>query len=328
MIIKNSTLKILLISLTLNLILNGCVSKKKYDELADELKRCKEGAAIQKRDYESRLEDFENEISKLRSESVRLRSDTARQSGELRRLRGETKKLKAEKDDLENRLDALMQKGKTEIGQILGELKERETQLKIAETDLEEKQKLLAKTMAEIAAKESRIQELEQILEEQKNVLRQLLNRIEEALKGYTGKGLRVHEKDGKVYVSLEEQLLFESGKTEVKPEGKKALSDLAKVLEKEKDISLLIEGHTDNVPLSGLGPIKDNWDLSVLRATSVTRIILQNPNISPIRITSAGRGEFLPVASNTTAEGRAQNRRTEIIISPKIQDIIQILKK
>jgi chemotaxis protein MotB len=309
-------------------LLPSCVSRKKYDALGADLQKCREEAAGFRRDAEARLEDAQNEINRLRAEVSRLKADTSRTGQTLRRSQSENRLLREEKNDLERRLDDLISRGRGETAQILAQLKDREERLKLAEDELREKQKLLEKQQAELAEKQKRVEELERILAEQKEALNSLLSRIQNALKGYSGQGLRVYEKDGKVYVSLDEQLLFESGRTEVKPEGQRALRDLAAVLEKEKDISLLIEGHTDNVPLRPGSLMKDNWDLSVLRATSVARIILQNPAIAPQRITAAGRGEYLPVASNATPEGRAQNRRTDIIITPRLQDILEVLKK
>lgn len=314
--------------LIIGTLLPACVSRKKYDTLSADLQKCRDEAAAYRRDAETRLEDAQNDLNRLRADINRLKSDTSRTGQTLRRAQSENRLLREEKNDLERRLDDHISRGRGETAHILAQLKDREERLKLAEDDLREKQKLLEKHQAELAEKQRRVEELERILAEQKEALNNLLSRIQNALKGYSGQGLRVYEKDGKVYVSLDEQLLFESGRTDVKPEGQRALRDLAAVLEKEKDISLLIEGHTDNVPLRPGSLMKDNWDLSVLRATSVARIILQNPGIAPQRITAAGRGEYLPVASNTTPEGRAQNRRTDIIITPRLQDILEVLRK
>jgi chemotaxis protein MotB len=132
--------------------------------------------------------------------------------------------------------------------------------------------------------------------------------------------------KNGKVYVMLEERLLFATGSTVVDPKGVEALRELGKVLEKNPDINVLIEGHTDNVPMKGAGEIKDNWDLSVMRATSVVKILL-NSKITPARITAAGRGEFVPIESNETAELRKKNRRIEVILTPKLDEILKVLE-
>jgi chemotaxis protein MotB len=146
-------------------------------------------------------------------------------------------------------------------------------------------------------------------------------------LLGFEGQGLTVTRRDGKVYVSLEEQLLFKTGSTVVDPNGVRALQQLAVVLANNPDISIMIEGHTDNVPFRQGSSIKDNWDLSVMRATSIVRILLGAANIEPTRITVAGRGEFLPVDPADTPEARRKNRRTEIILSPDLSELYRILE-
>ena len=142
----------------------------------------------------------------------------------------------------------------------------------------------------------------------------------------YEGKGLSVEARDGKVYVSMENKLLFQSGSWDVETERKSALASLGDVLSDNPDISILIEGHTDNVPFTGRGSIKGNWDLSTKRATSIVNILLENPEILPQNLTAAGRGEYLPIAPNSTREGRSANRRIEVILSPQLDKITQII--
>ena len=144
---------------------------------------------------------------------------------------------------------------------------------------------------------------------------------------GFEGQGLSVTRKNGKVYVSLEEKLLFKSGSTVVDPNGVRALKQLAVVLASNPEINIMIEGHTDDVPFRKGSAIRDNWDLSVLRATSIVRILLEDSNIDPVRITVAGRGEYLPVDPADTPEARTKNRRTEIILSPDFTEIFRILE-
>jgi len=131
--------------------------------------------------------------------------------------------------------------------------------------------------------------------------------------------------KDGKVYVSLSEQLLFKSGSTKVDPKGQEALKKLATVLQEQKDVNVVVEGHTDNVPMRGTGAIQDNWDLSALRATEIARLLANN-GVTPARITASGRSQYVPVAANDSAPNRAMNRRTEIILTPKLDELFQIL--
>jgi chemotaxis protein MotB len=146
-------------------------------------------------------------------------------------------------------------------------------------------------------------------------------------LNGFEGKGLTVEQKNGKVYVSMENKLLFNSGSWAVSSEGKNAVIEVGKVLGDNPDISVLIEGHTDDVPFGGSGPIADNWDLSTKRATSIVAILSENKKINKQNLTAAGRGEFSPLGSNATAEGKAKNRRIEIILTPKLDAIAEMLK-
>ena len=140
------------------------------------------------------------------------------------------------------------------------------------------------------------------------------------------GEGLTVIQKNGKVYISLEEDLLFASGKYKVNNGGVIALNKLAVVLAVQKDLEILVEGHTDSIPLSGKGMVKDNWDLSVMRATNVVKVLLKNPTLNPLQLTAAGRAEFVPIGSNKTSAGRAGNRRIEMILSPNLDDLFELL--
>ncbi|MCC7233634.1 MAG: OmpA family protein, partial [Bacteroidia bacterium] len=151
---------------------------------------------------------------------------------------------------------------------------------------------------------------------------------VSKALWGYQGNGLSVNQKNGRVYVSMEERLLFASGSTNVEKKGEEALHDLARVLEKNPDINVTVEGHTDDVPISGTLPsgARDNWELSVLRATSVVKIILKDSDINPIRLTAAGKGPYQPVDPAKTAEARKKNRRTEIILAPQLDELMKLI--
>lgn len=155
-----------------------------------------------------------------------------------------------------------------------------------------------------------------------------LKNAISNALTDFEGKGLTIEQRNGKVYVSMENKLLFNSGSWAVGVEGKKAVKQLGNVLGDNPEIAVLIEGHTDNAPYSGSGQIKGNWDLSTKRATAIVEILRENNNINPENLTAAGRGEFLPIASNDTAEGKAKNRRIEVILTPKLDEISKLLNE
>ena len=178
-----------------------------------------------------------------------------------------------------------------------------------------------------IAEQARRLKSLQDMIQVQKDVMSNLKNSIANALTNYKSDELSVYTKDGNVYVSLQEKLLFKSGSDQVDPKGREALKSLAQVLNNTKDITVLIEGHTDNVPIK-TKLFQDNWDLSTARATSIVRILTMDNGFDPNRITATGRSEFHPVGSNDTAEGRAGNRRTEVILSPDMKELYKLLNQ
>ena len=184
----------------------------------------------------------------------------------------------------------------------------------------------LAEKIKELQEREQTIAQLQGMIEAQQQKVKDLLASVKDALLGFSSEDLTVTEKDGKVYVSLSDKLLFESGKAIVNQQGKVALGKLAEVLNKQTEIDVYIEGHTDNVPIH-TAVFQDNWDLSVIRATSVVRILTETYSVNPLQIQPCGRGEFKPVDTNESAEGRAHNRRTEIIMAPRLNKLLQLLQ-
>ena len=197
-------------------------------------------------------------------------------------------------------------------------------------TGQDENQKLsanLAKKMEELQDREKTIAELQKMIDMQKQKVKDLLSSVKDALLGFSSDELTVREEDGKVYVAMSDKLLFESGKAIVNQQGREALGKLAQVLNKQSDIDVYIEGHTDNVPIK-TAVFQDNWDLSVIRATSVVRILTETYGVNPLQIQPCGRGEFKPVDVNTTPEGKAHNRRTEIIMAPRLDKLFKMLEE
>lgn len=184
---------------------------------------------------------------------------------------------------------------------------------------------LSAESKMTIADQAKRLKTLQSMIQAQKDVMNNLKNSIANALMNYKTDELSVYTKDGNVYVSLQEKLLFKSGSDVVDPKGKEALKSLAQVLNSTNDITVMIEGHTDNIPIK-TNQFKDNWDLSTARATSIVRILTKDNGFDPNRITATGRSEFHPVKTNETAEGRAGNRRTEVILSPDLKELYKLL--
>lgn len=200
-----------------------------------------------------------------------------------------------------------------------------QTENSLTQKDINDLKALAAVSKMTIADQATRLKTLQDMIQAQKDIMNKLKNSIADALMNYKTDELSVYIKNGNVYVSLEEKLLFKSGSDVVDPKGKAALKSLAMVLNNTSDITVMIEGHTDNVPIK-TASFKDNWDLSTARATSILRLLTKDYGFDPIRITASGRGEFHPVKSNDTVEGKAANRRTEIILSPNLSEIYQLL--
>lgn len=223
-------------------------------------------------------------------------------------------------NQLSNDNQALQQKYDDLISQNLSQTDQYNKVLKAKSDELNEKEKLLSE-------REKSLQEMRKIIARQDSITNRLNNILRDALLGFNADELSVEIKNGKVYVSMSDKLLFKSGSSSVESKGVEALKVLAGVLDKNRDIDILVEGHTDNVPIK-TALYKDNWDLSVARATSIVRVLSNDYKINPIRMTASGKGEFFPRAGNDSPEGRAKNRRTEIILSPKLDEIMQLLNK
>jgi len=185
----------------------------------------------------------------------------------------------------------------------------------------------ISKLSGDLAAREKRLKEVEEVLRKRDEATNSLKEKLQQALLGFTKSGLTVEIKNGKVYVSLTDKLLFPSGSIIIDEKGKQALTQLAKVLKEQPEINIAVEGHTDNQKINNLGQIKDNWDLSVLRATSVVRYLTENEKVESVRMTATGKGEFQPLGSNANADGRSKNRRIEIVLSPKLDELYNLIK-
>ena len=190
----------------------------------------------------------------------------------------------------------------------------------------EEQISKLSQSQQELQRQQQRLKQLQDLLTQQKEASEKLKNKMSEALKGFNSSELTVHQKNGKVYVSLSENLLFPSGSAVVNSKGVDALSKLAAVLNLNADVAVNIEGHTDSIPIRGR--YADNWDLSTARANSIVRILVNNYKVDPVRVTATGHSFYDPIDTNSTSQGRANNRRTEIILSPKLEEMYQLLEK
>ena len=283
------------------LTMNSCVSTRIFNDLESRYALLKNNYTQQTKTIEKIKNDLDelNKKYKAQEKSLSLTYDS----------------LRAKKQSLE--------KLKTSL-ELLKENSESALRVRISEN--EKLMERISERENELADKITRVDDLERLISQQKELMQGLKEKLSNALLNYEGKGLSVEAREGKVYVSMENKLLFQSGSWDVETEGKSALASLGEVLSDNPDISILIEGHTDNVPFTGRGSIKGNWDLSTKRATSIVNILLENPEILPQNLTAAGRGEYLPIAPNSTREGRSANRRIEVILSPQLDKITQII--
>ncbi len=326
------------------LFISSCVPARKYEELVERREDCETRNQELRKENEN-LFSQKNELTNLRDQLheqlEQLKQDTTETGIRHRRLQSNFDRLSKTYDIILEQNDRLIEGKDLETSRILRQLQEtqedlqkREDELRKAIAQMEEKEKnlnalneRLQKSAEELSVKEQRVNELESIIARQDSTVQALRRNVSNALLGFEGQGLTVEVRNGKVYVSMEESLLFATGSTRVDPTGVNALKELAKVLEKNPDINILIEGHTDDVPFRPGSQIKDNWDLSVLRATSIVRIILDNSNIDPQRLTVAGRGEHMPLDPAKTPQARQKNRRTEIILTPRLDYLFQIIE-
>ena len=335
--------KLILPVVLISMYLESCIPARQFDDMKSARMRCDSSLTELKARYETfaaKEKELNIKIEDLSKQVKSLTSDTMQMGIALRRLTSNYDKLNSINDILLNK-NADLLKGKDEDNKkLMGqyqltqeELQKKEDKLRVSLEDLEKRKTEMDILAAELKAneeilakKEARVAELESVLAKKDSVVKALKEKVSNALLGFQGNGLNVTQKNGKVYVSLEERLLFESGSITVDARGAEAIKNLSKLLEKEPDINVLVEGHTDNVPIKSAA-VKDNWDLSVLRATSIVRIIIQSSKVNETRLTAAGRGEFFPIDKANTAEARKKNRRTEIILTPKLDELLQILE-
>ena len=324
--------KILFLSISICLILSSCVSKLKYAECSDNLIKCQsENTALQ-----AEKVDYQNKITELEAKYKQTKEKVASMENEMLLLQRMNKELKASQESAQKNYEDLMTAysslnagNKKEAEIILKNLQDLQLSLEKKEKELNELSKTLEQKSADLIAHQKQLAELQAILDKKDQDILALKNKIKQALQGFEGSGLTVYEKNGKIYVSMEEQLLFASGSFVIGEHGKEALKKLAAVLESDKDINVMVEGHTDNVKYApaASSQLRDNWDLSVMRATTVVKTILSYGNIAPQRLIASGRGEYVPLDKADTKEARAKNRRTEIILTPKLDELFQVLE-
>jgi len=306
--------------------MSSCVSKKIYNDLenkytdlkkenhalADENEELKKAKSL----LEMQNDSLKTELNKLKADRDKLQADCTATANNLKTLQSSYVAL--EKNSSEA-LESNMNKNRELLAQLAAK-----------EKALAAEQDRLNKMRDELSANSKRLSELESMIAAKDAAMKKLKDTLSKALNAFEGKGLTVEQKNGKVYVSMENKLLFQTGSWAVGSEGRKAIVEVGKVLAQNPDITVLIEGHTDNDKILGNigGGIENNWDLSTKRATAVVNILAENSGIQKRNLTAAGRGEFAPLMSNDSPEGKAKNRRIEIILTPKLDEISKMLNE
>ena len=323
----------------------SCVPARQFEEVKEKREKCETERNVLKKDNESLTtenNELVSELEKLKRANNSLVTDTAIKGNAYRtitvqydkinelyaQLLENQEKLRQGADADAEKAMALLQKTREELQRKEDELRALEARLNQERANLEDMRIQIDLKEKQLAEKSAKIDELQAILNAKDSVMNALRNTVADALANFEGKGLTVTMRDGKVYVSLDEELLFKSGKWSVDPKGVQALNELAGVLEENPDINIMIEGHTDELAYGGNGNIEDNWDLSAKRATSIVKILLTGSSIDPVRLTASGRSSFLPIDPANTSSARAKNRRTEIILTPKLDILYKLMNE
>ncbi|SDS27256.1 OmpA family protein [Winogradskyella sediminis] len=314
-------LSILVVTFTL---MSSCVSKKIYTDLEDKYANLKQ----ENRSLSDELEALSSDKTKLSNDLDQLQSSYDKAVAERNKLQADYAAAKSNLETLKASYKALEENSSASIAKNAQKNRELLAQLEAKEQALSVENERLKALKQELESRSQRVAELENVIASKDAAMNKLKDAISKALTNFEGKGLTVEQRNGKVYISMENKLLFESGSWYVGAQGKQAVRQLGSVLAENPEISVLIEGHTDNVPYKGNAQLSGNWDLSAKRATAIVNILRENDAINPENLTAAGRGEFAPIATNDTADGRAKNRRIEVILTPKLDEISKLLNE
>ena len=327
--VKTFSPALLALALLVAPLLNGCVTAKKYDNLSARQAADAQGKEAAERQYRgatAELQKATDQLAQLRLTQKRLVTDSAETGAAYRKTRSLYNELNSSYDKLLKNSDRELANKSSDYNKVAQDLARREAELGALDVSLQKSKAANDHLAADLQTREVRLTELTKALADKDQAVTDLKARVSKALLSFNSSDLQVKLKDGKVYVSLSEQLLFKSGSTKVDPKGQEALKKLATVLQEQRDVNVVVEGHTDNVPIRpGTAGMADNWDLSALRATEIARL-LATAGVSPERVTASGRGQYVPVAANDSPQNKAMNRRTEIILTPKLNELFQIL--
>ncbi len=298
--------------------MSSCVSSSKYQSLDSDYRRLL--------DDRNRINNQMNDLANENATLKRRLKELENAAKDLQITTAERDGLKKQLADVQNMMERYRKDREKETGSMSVAMQRDREELQRKEDELAARIRQLEQMQVEMDKRNKRLAELEAILARKDSTVNALRRKVSDALLGFEGKGLTVQTKNGKVYVSMEDKLLFKSGSYNIESKGTEAINELAKVLVQNPEINILIEGHTDDVNYRGSGELKDNWDLSVKRSTSVIRELLKNKDIDPQRITAAGRSQYVPLDDSKTVQARLKNRRIEIILTPKLDELFEIL--
>ena len=324
--------KILIYLLTSSFFFHGCVPARKFEEISEKQEVCAgelKTLKTLKTELQTENTELESENEHLKDLTNRLIKDTTILGKSLRMKEKQYDKIDLLNKRIQDQLEMLQKGQSIEKQRLMADLEKRKSDLLILEDqqrafeiELNNKKQQLEDMSIELQKREQRVNELEEIIANKDAMVRALKEKVANALLGFRDKGLSVIEKNGKVYISMDAKLLFASGSTKVDSEGIKALKELAKVLEDQKDLEILVEGHTDTDKMRSNSHPVDNWELSVLRATSVVKIMLKNSKMDPTTVSASGRSQYIPI----DIENKAKNRRIEVVLIPKLDELFEII--
>ena len=303
----------------------ACVPARQMEEMTskkEQLEAENEVLKSSNQNLEAQLAEMTTNYETYKGKHDALVRDTTEFGTRFRQIRTQYDKLNELNDMMISKNGNLMKEAAEENRRLLDELEKTRIELQKKEDDLDAKQNNLAVLNEELKEREMRLSEMQELLARQESASNALKDKIAKALLGFADKGLTVYQKNGKVYVGMEANLLFPSGSTVINPEGKKAIIDLAKAIEDQADLEIIVEGHTDTDKMSSSSIPRDNWELSVLRSTAVVKIMTENSKVDPKILSAAGRSEYLPV----DPDDKSKNRRIEVIISPNLDELYQVI--
>ena len=321
---KNNKKFLLIVGLA-TLIITSCVPHRQFSDVQAKQEACETENKLLRAEvenFETRMTEFDSKYNVAERKIDALKSDTAVMGNSLRILRKQYDKINTLNDELLNKSASLHAGSEQENKNLMTELEKVRVALQAKEDTLNKMEADLNKKEAELQDREGKLRDLREMIAQKDAAMQELRNSVAKALLGFEGKGITVEKRNGRVYVSMEAQLLFATGSTEIDQKGKQAVIDLARAIQANEDLNIMVEGHTDTDEFNRTTYPRNNWDLSVLRATSVIKLMTENSEINPLILTAAGRSQYQPVSKD-----KSKNRRIEVVLSPKLDELMELMQ-